>query len=108
MTLPNKYEMPKEENIFIAKRVLVDSVYQQANLEGIGVTFADTQDILNNVNVPSLTPTEISKVCCLRDGWEFLLENIDPPPPTWSLSISGKIKDRGGHYQRNQMASKAP
>ncbi len=79
MTLPNKYEMPKEENIFIAKRVLVDSVYQQANLEGIGVTFADTQDILNNVNVPSLTPTEISKVCCLRDGWEFLLENIDTP-----------------------------
>ena len=37
--------MSQEENIFIAKRILVDSIYQQANLEGIGVTFADTQDM---------------------------------------------------------------
>lgn len=79
MILPNKYKMSHEENIFIAKRILVDSVYQQANLEGIGVTFADTQDILNNVNVGTLTPTEISKVCCLRDGWEYLFDNIDTP-----------------------------
>lgn len=34
------YNMTKEENIFCAKRVLV---YKQANLEGIGVTFAETQ-----------------------------------------------------------------
>lgn len=79
MMLSNKYTMSKEENIFVAKRILVDSVYQQANLEGIGVTFADTQDILNNVNIASLTPTEVSKVCCLRDGWEYLLDNIDKP-----------------------------
>lgn len=79
MVLPNKYAMSLEENIFIAKRILVDSVYQQANLEGIGVTFADTQDILNNINVGTLSPTEISKVCCLRDGWEYLLSHIDSP-----------------------------
>lgn len=79
MTLSDKYTMSKEENIFIAKRILVDSVYQQANLEGIGVTFAETQDILNNVNVASLTPAEVSKVCCLRDGWKYLIDNIDQP-----------------------------
>ena len=28
------YNMTKEENIFCAKRVLVDSIYKQANLEG--------------------------------------------------------------------------
>lgn len=75
----DKYEMSQEENIFCAKRILVDSVYQQANLEGIGVTFAQTQDIINNVNVPQLTPIEISKVCCLRDTWHFLLDNINAP-----------------------------
>ena len=79
MVLSNKYKMSQEENIFIAKRILVDSVYQQANLEGIGVTFADTQDILNNVNVGTLPPTEVSKVCCLRDGWNYLFHQINQP-----------------------------
>ena len=73
----DKFNMSREENVFCAKRILVDSVYKQANLEGIAVTFANTQDILNNVNVSTLTPNEISKVCCLRDGWEFLLDHLD-------------------------------
>lgn len=73
----DRYEMNKSQNIFIAKRMLVDSIYQQANLEGIAVTYAQTQDIMNNVNVDKLTPNEISKVCCLRDGWKYLLDNID-------------------------------
>lgn len=69
--------MTKEENIFCAKRIMVDSIYKQASLEGIAVTFADTQSILNDVNVEKLSPTEISKVCCLRDGWNYLLDHID-------------------------------
>lgn len=75
----NKYEMNINENIFCAKRILVDSIYKQANLEGIAVTFAETQDILNDVNVSHITPKEISKVCCLRDGWEYLLDNLNAP-----------------------------
>ena len=65
MILRDKYAMDIEENIWIAKRLLVDSVYTSANLEGIAVTFAQTQDILNNVNVSHLTPKDINKVCCL-------------------------------------------
>ena len=59
MILQDKYAMDETENIWIAKRLLVDSVYSSANLEGIAVTFAQTQDILNNVNVSKLTPVEI-------------------------------------------------
>ncbi len=77
--MKNKFCMTQEDNIFMAKRLLVDSVYQQANLEGIAVTFAETQDILNNVNVEHLSPNEVSKVCCLRDGWNYLLDNLDKP-----------------------------
>lgn len=121
MILSNKYEMSLEENIFIAKRILVDSVYQQANLEGIGVTFADTQDILNNINVGTLSPTEISKVCCLRDGWEYLLSHIDSPTDLIfienlheivarfdvPLSIPWEVKRGRCDHQRNQMAPRA-
>ncbi len=77
--MENKFCMTQEDNIFMAKRTLVDSIYQQANLEGIAVTFAETHDILNNVNVAHLTPNEISKVCCLRDGWHYLFDNLDKP-----------------------------
>ena len=74
--ISDRYNMSIDKNIFLAKRILVDSIYQQANLEGIAVTYAQTHDILNNVNVGSLTPNEISKVCCLRDGWKFLFDNL--------------------------------
>lgn len=77
MKVQDIYDMTLEENIFCAKRILIDSIYQQANLEGIEVTFAETQDIINNVNVDSISPKDISKVCCLRDGWKYLLDNIE-------------------------------
>ena len=72
MILHDKYDIAVDENIWIAKRLLVDAVYSSANLEGIAVTFAQTQDILNNVNVSKLTPIEINKVRCLRDAWESI------------------------------------
>lgn len=77
--VPDKYEMTQEENIFNAKRILVDSIYQQAKLEGIAVTYANTVDILNNVNIQDVTPKDISKVCCLRDGWKYLFDHINQP-----------------------------
>ncbi len=75
--MENKYNMPQEDNILMAKRLLVDAVYKSANLEGIAVTFADTNDILNDVNVTSIKPSEISKVCNLRDAWKYIIEHIN-------------------------------
>ena len=36
--MKNKYNMTKEDNIFFAKRKLIDNLYKSANLEGIAVT----------------------------------------------------------------------
>lgn len=77
--MKNKYKMSQDENIFVAKRMLVDAIYKSANLEGIAVTFAQTVDILNDVNVGNLKPSEINKVCCIRDAWYFVLDNINMP-----------------------------
>lgn len=43
----NKFNLTKEQNIFIAKRNIVDYIWKSANLEGIGVTFYS--NIKNNV-----------------------------------------------------------
>ena len=75
--MENKYNMSQQDNILMAKRLLVDVVYKSANLEGIAVTFADTNDILNDVNVTSIKPSEISKVCNLRDAWKYVIEHIN-------------------------------
>lgn len=75
--MKNKYNMSQQDNILMAKRLLVDVVYKSANLEGIAVTFADTNDILNDVNVTSIKPSEISKVCNLRDAWEYVIEHVN-------------------------------
>lgn len=37
--------MQKEENIILAKKYLVDSIYRSINIEGIAMTFLETQMI---------------------------------------------------------------
>lgn len=75
--MQDKFAMTQKDNIEVAKRTLVDAIYKSANLEGIAVTYAQTIDVLNNVNVASLKPSEISKVFCLRDAWHYTLDHIN-------------------------------
>lgn len=75
--MESKYKMDIEDNIFFAKRKLVDNVYRSARLEGIAVTFAQTEDIFNNVNVANLRPDEIIAVLNLKNAWQYLLDTID-------------------------------
>jgi len=75
--MKNKYNMELEDNIFFAKRKLVDNVYRSARLEGIAVTFAQTEDIFNNVNVSNLRPDEIIAVLNLKNAWGFLFDTLD-------------------------------
>lgn len=73
----NKYNMTKEDNIFFAKRKLVDNIYKSANLEGIAVTFADTYSFMNNVNNGNISIDDMLKLKGLKDAWEYTLNNID-------------------------------
>ena len=44
--MENKYNMTLEQNIFLAKRNLVDNVYANAKMEGINITFSQTKTII--------------------------------------------------------------
>lgn len=72
-----KYNMTKEDNIFFAKRKLIDNLYKSANLEGIAVTFADTVAFVNNVNTGKISVDDILKLKGLKDAWEYVLNTID-------------------------------
>lgn len=75
----NKFNMSKEDNIFFAKRKLVDNIYKSANLEGIAVTFADTYSFINNVNTGTISIDDMLKLKGLKDGWQYIIDNIDVP-----------------------------
>lgn len=62
--------------IEMAKRMLVDSIWKSANLEGLGTTFPKTEAILTNV--PTTTKTEeVLFVINMKRAWQFLLENLE-------------------------------
>ena len=75
--MKNKYNMSKQDNIFFAKRKLVDNIYKSANLEGIAVTFADTYAFMNNVNTGNISIDDMLKLKGLKDAWQLVLTTID-------------------------------
>ena len=75
--MKNKYNMSKQDNIFFAKRKLVDNIYKSANLEGIVVTFADVYAFMNNVNTGNISIDDMLKLKGLKDAWQLVLTTID-------------------------------
>ena len=41
--MKDKYNLTKQENLFLAKKVLVSNIYNSAKLEGINTTYPDTK-----------------------------------------------------------------
>lgn len=73
----DKYSMTQEQNIFLAKRNIVDSLWKSANLEGIAVTFPETQQIYDGGNVGRLRIDEIVAINNLKHAWQFILSTVD-------------------------------
>ena len=72
----DKYNMTMEQNIFLAKKNIVDNVYSNARMEGINITFPQTQTILDGTNIPSLKIDEIQCILNLRDAWKYTINHI--------------------------------
>ena len=77
MKLADKYNLTREENVFVAKKYLKDSVYRSAHLEGMAVTFPQTEAILEDAVVNNVSAKDVAKVIELRDAWEYVLNNLD-------------------------------
>lgn len=74
--MKDKFNLTLEENVFLAKKQLVSSIYMGAKIEGLNVTFPETQTILDGVNVPNVKLDEINTILNLRDAWKYVLDNI--------------------------------
>lgn len=94
--MENKYNMTREQNIFLAKRNLVDNIYASARMEGLNVTFPQTKTILEGVNVPNLKIDEIQCILNLKDAWKFVINNIEEK---FNLEFICKVNE---HISRNE------
>lgn len=77
--MDNKYQLTTEENVFVAKRNLVDYIWKSANLEGVAVTFPETEAIYNGLNVQRLRLNEILAINNLKRAWNFIISNVGYP-----------------------------
>lgn len=77
--MQDKYKMTVEENIFTAKRNIIDYIWKSARLEGLGVTYPDTEAIYNGMSAPDVKVSEIVAVNNLKHSWQFLLDTLDCP-----------------------------
>ena len=74
-----KYNMNVEDNIAYAKRMVIDSIWREARLEGIDITFPDTEEIYDGRTVAGLTFEQTKAINNLKHSWSFVFETIDIP-----------------------------
>lgn len=73
--MKNKFSLTREQNVFVAKRNIVDYIWKSANLEGIDVKYSVVQSIYDGGIVNGLTVDNIIAINNLKYAWQFILEN---------------------------------
>ena len=72
--MKDKFNLTREQNVFVAKRNIVDYIWKSANLEGIAVTYPQTQALYDGGVVSGLTVDEVIAINNLKYAWQFILE----------------------------------
>lgn len=77
--MKDMFNMTVQDNILYSKRNIVDCIYTEARLEGIDVTYPDTNEIFNGRTVAGLSIDDTNKINNLKHAWEFILTTVDYP-----------------------------
>jgi len=82
MKYASKYSLSQKENIFLAKKYLVKSVWGGVHLEGFNMTYPETETVINSGRLKNADPDAVICANNLKRGWRYLLNNLgsDAPP----------------------------
>lgn len=67
----------REAAIGLAKKYLVDCIYSSVRVEGLNMTFPQTQEIIRNAELAGVTANDVLFVINMRDAWRFVLDTLD-------------------------------
>lgn len=78
--------MTVDENVRLAKKLLAENIYQSICIEGIAMTFPETQTILSGMSVAGHSIDDINAVNDLKNAWYFILNEacLEKSPVTVS------------------------
>ena len=96
-----------EKNIDFAKRHLVDNIYNQAILEGVATTFADTESIIEGGKINNMSSEDVLKIVNLKHAWEFILnKNVILSNTNFPLLCEiNKFVEEGFYYNAGKLRS---
>ena len=77
--MKDKYHMSVPQNIEVAKRLMVDSIWKSTVFEGFAVTFPEVSEIFEGRVAQAIELKAVLTINNLKRAWQFLLKNIDHP-----------------------------
>lgn len=81
-------------SVVMAKRLIVDSIWKNANIE-TNVTFPQSQMIYENLEAQGLRPSQIIIVNNVKHAWQWLIDNADIPIEWAVISQYNRIIEAG-------------
>lgn len=69
--------MSNNDTVLFAKQYMIEYIYNAINIEGIGMTFSETQTICDGMSVSGKSIDDIQAVCDLKRAYQWILSNID-------------------------------
>ena len=107
--------MDKKTTVFLAKKLFTELVFNPAYIEGVNVTFPQTQTILDGGIVNQVPVSDIQTVLNLRDAWRYCINNFESKTnydflckinemvsrnesPAWGSLRTGKVDIGGTDY----------
>lgn len=74
--MQDKFQMTEAQNVFVARRNIVDTIWKSARLEGLAVTFPETDAVFNGLPV-TMKLNDVLTINNLKRAWYFLLDNLE-------------------------------
>ena len=75
--MKDKYNITLKENIFIAKRMIIDIIWKSANLEGINITFPETYAIYEKAYLDKANISDVNTILNLKHAWQIVFSSIE-------------------------------
>lgn len=94
-------------NIDFARANMKTNIYDQAILEGVGTTFPQTEEIIDNGKVSGVKASDVQKILNLKHAWEFILDNdvITCKSDYYLLSQIANLVNEGFYIDGGRMRS---
>ncbi len=87
----NETSIEFDRNIKLAKKYMVESIYRSANIEGIGMTFPETQVICDGMGVSGHSVEDIEAVTGLKKAWQWFFANTNAAIDVDTLKTLNRI-----------------